>query len=181
MSEHQCGSGDSCCGGSSHSSGGCGGCGGGCGGGAVPQNSENPLEVHISPAEEAFLAKLSQCPFLPVVQMVLRSNIPETQPHMSLEPVFLETGDEALEQVKLTGQTLLMLEDKNIISLDYTCPLEGSDYSLFQNSAAFALLVDTIEQGKSDPDFPYSPPEIVEGSVCLTAIGELVIDQLDFS
>lgn len=172
-----------CCGGSSHGTGGCGGsCGGGCScSGAVPNSSENPLEVRISPLEETMLGKLSQCPFLPVAQFILKSTRPEEQPHMSLEPVFLETGAESLEQVKHFGQTLLELADKNIVSLDYSCPLEGSDYSIFQNSSAYALLMQTVEDGKQDPQFPYLPPEIVQGSLCLTALGELVIEQLDFT
>ncbi len=172
-----------CCGGSTHATGGCGGggCGGcGCGGGSAP-SGENPLEIRISPLEETMLSKLSQCPFLPVAQFILKSSRPEEQPHMSLEPVYLETGTESLEQVKHYGQTLLELADKDVVSLDYSSPLEGSDYKLFQNSSAYALLVQTVEEGKKDPEFPYLPPEIVKGSLCLTALGELVIEQLDFS
>lgn len=180
MAGHQCGGGEGCCGGSKHGAdGGCG-CGGGCGG-AVPPSDNNPLQVTIHPLEEAFLAKLAQTPFLPVAQFVLHSQNPTQDPHMSLEPVYLETGKETLEEVKKIGEVMLSLADKNIISLDYDRPLEGSDPNLFQASEAFAMLQKTVEEGKTEENFPYEPPVIFPGSVCLTALGDLVIEQLDFS
>ncbi len=180
MSEHGCGSNGGCCGGASHDSGGCGGCGGGCGGGTVASPDKNPLEVTITPQEEQFLEKLAQSPFLPVAMFLLR-HLKDANQHMSLAPVYLETGTESLEEVKMCGQILLGLEDKNIVSLDYDSPLEGSDPSIFQTSQAFARLSETVTYVNQEEPDSFAPPEIVYGSVGLTAIGDLVLEQLRFT
>lgn len=180
MSEHGCGG---CCGGhdtEERQGGGCcgstAGSGGCCGGGG---HSE-PQQVHISPEEEAFLEKLAQCPFLPVAQFLLKSSKSDHLTNLALSPVFLETGKESLPQIKEIGQVILGLEDKDLVSLDYDTPLEGSDPRLFQESTAYALLQQTVEEGKASGEFLFDAPEIEYGSLCLTAMGELVIEQLDF-
>ncbi len=174
MSENGCGGG---CG--SHGSGGCGGCGshgaGGCGGGSGIPDSNNPLEVMITPLEEAFLQKLAQCPFLPVAQFLLRAKDPAAETHMSLEPVFLETGEEEFPDIKRQAEVILMLAQKNIVSLDYDSPLEGSDPAIY--AKAFQVLCDAVTQSEGE----FYPPELVQGSVCLTAIGDVVVEQLDFT
>ncbi len=173
MSEHGCGG---CCGG--HDKGeshhGCGGCGGGCGGNA------DPLQVHITPEEEKILEKLAQCPFLPVAQFLLKSSQSDHLTNLALSPVYLETGKETLPQIKEIGQILLDLEEKDLISLDFNSPLEGSDPRLFQDSDAYHLLEKTVEEGKATGEFLFDAPEIEFGSLCLTALGDLVIEQLDF-
>lgn len=177
MSEHGCGG---CCGGDNHgtSHSGCGG--GGCGGGeGCCSSNSGPLEVHISPEEEQFLQKLAQCPFLPVAQFLLKSSQSDHLCNMALAPVYLETGKETLPEIKALGQVLLDLEDKNIISIDYDSPLEGCDQSLFTNSDAFHLLEQTVAEGKETGEFLFDAPAIDFGSLCLTAVGDLVIEQLD--
>ncbi len=171
MSEEQ----SSGCGGcGTHGPSGCGGsCGGGCGGG-IPQSS-NPLEVTISPPEEAFLQKLAQCPFLPVARFLFRAKNPEAQEHMSLEPVFLETGEEDFPLIKGNAHVILSLLQKNIVSVDYDSPLEGSDPAVY--TKALGILQDAVSQNGEE----FLPPELVQGSVCLTAVGDLVIEQLDFT
>lgn len=169
-----CGSG--CCGGANHDQEtGCCGCSGG-----MPQEN-SPLELRISPPEEAFLSKLAQCPFLPVAEFFISSSKTDDFTNLALSPVFLETGEETLEEIKIIGQILLGLEEKNIISLDFDSPLEGSDPNLFYNSHAFALLKKTVEEGNVNEGFLFDTPTIELGSVCLTAIGDLVVEQLDFT
>lgn len=173
MSEHGCGG---CCGGHDHTeeSHGCGGCGGGCGG------QSQPLEVHITPQEEAFLSKLAQCPFLPVAQFLLKSKQSDHLTNLALSPVYLETGKETLPQIKEIGQVILSLEDKDLLSLDFDQALEGSDPRLFQDSDAYHLLEKTVEEGKATGEFLFDLPLIEFGSIGLTPMGELVIEQLDF-
>lgn len=177
MADHQC------CGGANHADGAssCGGCGGSCGcSSGLPDNTENPLEVHISPNEERFLQKLAQCPFLPVAQYLLTSSQDDELGNMALSPVFLETGTETLDEIKAVGEVILGLEDRSIISLDFDAPLQGTDETLFYKSSSFALLEQTVEEGKAREDFLFDAPTIIFGSVCLTALGDLIVDQLDF-
>lgn len=168
---------EGCCGGSCSSSG--SGCGG-CSGADLPPSDKNPLEVHISPEEEQFLKKLAQSPFLPIVQYVMTSSKSEHLTNMALSPVFLETGSESLDEIKALGDIILDLEERSIISLDFDTPLEGTDESIYYNSVSFQLLKDAIEDGKKQTEFLFDAPSIVFGSVCFTALGDLIIDQLEF-
>lgn len=159
--------------------GGCSGCG--CGGhNGLPESEKNPLEVHITPKEEEFLQKLAQTPFLPVAQYLLTSKESEHITNAALSPVFLETGKETVAEIKAVGHVLLDLEERSIISLDFDSPLEGTDESVFYDSDSFALLKETVEEGKAKEEFIFHAPSIQFGSVCLTALGDLIIDQLDF-
>lgn len=172
-----------CCGGGchanqNHQASGCGGCGGGCGGASTGSNS--PLEVQISEKEEAFFQKLAQSPFLPVAKFLMKSVQPEELGDLELAPVFLESGAETLEEIKFRGHTLLQLEHKSLISIDYDSPLEGSDRNLYHNSDAFAQLQKTVNEGKSSGEFLFDGPSVILGSICLTALGDLVLEQLDF-
>lgn len=166
-----------CCGGGCHEGGtsDCSSCS--CG---LPTSDENPLEVHISPEEEQFLQKLAQCPFLPVAQFLLQSSQSDHLNNMALSPVFLETGTESLDEIHQLKNVLLALEDRNIISLDFDAPLQGTDEALFYNSTSFALLNQTVEEGKGQEGFLFDSTNIEFGSVCLTALGDLVVEQLDF-
>lgn len=197
MSEHEhmhggcCGSTggehSGCCGGSEEGHGGC--CGSsvsqGCGpcsacDNGLPPSDKNPLEVYISTEEEAFLGKLAQCPFLPVAQYLLTSSQSEHLTNLALSPVFLETGKETLDEIKGVGEIMLDLEERSIISLDFDAPLEGTDESLFYESFSFGLLKETVEEGRAREDFLFDAPTIVFGSVCLTALGDVIVDHLEF-
>lgn len=176
MSNHSCGGG--CCGGdSSHQHSPCSSCS--CHN-ALPNSDTNPLHVEISPEEEIFLQKLAQCPFLPMVQYIVTSSKSHDLNNVALSPVFLETGKETLDEIKALGNILLDLEEKDIISIDFDTPLPGTNEDLFSQSDSFALLKETVDAGTSNPDFLFDTPTIEFGSVCLTPLGDLVVDQLDF-
>lgn len=179
-----CGSGCGGCG--SHSSGenhGGGGCASGqCGGcssassGCCGSQREEPL--YISTEEEEMLQHFAQCPFLPIAQFRLH---PSGEGEiMTLEPVFLLTGKETLDIIKERGQTLLLLEEKGILSLDYEQALQEDDYRFFRESVAFRLLVQTVSEGRETGSFLYELPTVTLGSIGLTPLGDLVIEQLDF-
>lgn len=174
-----CGCGGGGCGGNCSCASG-GECGSGCCGSALPAESKNPLEVEITDGEAMFLEKLAQCPFLPVAEFVVRNSESDDIGSLALSPVFLETGRETLDEIKEIGQIILGLEQKDIISLDFECALDGTDENLFFQSDAYHLLEKTVEEGKGEENFIFDHAAIEFGSVCLTAVGDLVVDQLDF-
>ena len=90
------------CGGCSHST--CSSCG-------------HASELVITRPELDFLMELAQTPFLPVARKM-----------GDLNPVYLEKGEEAAEQMCLVLQCL---EKKGLISLDYSKPLRMFDDSAY--------------------------------------------------
>lgn len=172
MSEHQC------CGGGCHTeeNSPCSSCA--CH--SLPESQKNPIEVKISTEEEAFLQKLSQCPFLPVAEYITTSSKSHHLRNVALSPVFLETGKETVPDLNTLGDIILDLEERDIISLDFDTPLDGTDESLFTNSHSFQLLQDTVKEGMNREDFLFDQTHIEYGSVCLTALGEIIIEQLRY-
>lgn len=147
---------------------------------SLPEDSKNPLHVEISPSEEILLKKLAQCPFLPMAHYLLTSTQSHHLKNIALSHVFLESGEETIPQIKETAQTLLELEERDIVSMDFDTPLEGTEEGLFTNSLSYKLLLDTIKDGASREDFIFDQSEIQFGSVCLTALGDIIVDQLEY-
>lgn len=112
----------------SHCSGNCGSCGG-C-----------AKELLLSQKEIDMLRVLAQIPFLPVAR---RAD--------DMTPVYLEEADCTPEEYSLILQCL---EAKNLISLDYDCPLAGADMSAYTG-------------------YP------VHGSMALTERGQTVVELLE--
>lgn len=105
---------------------GCGSCGGG--------------ELPLTPPELALLRRLGQTPFLPVAAGRDREI-----------PVYLEDRDRSREEY---AATLLALESKGLIRLDYDLPLENFDYRAYQ-------------------EFP------LRGSMALTGWGQEILEQIE--
>ena len=74
-------------------------------------------ELVLAEAEIAFLNQLAQIPFLPVARTM-----------GDLNPVYLEEGEEKVQQYSLILQCL---EKKGLITLDYDKPLSGFDHSRY--------------------------------------------------
>ena len=116
----------------------CSGCKGGCSGcGGCPGAGS----LELTQPEVDFLRLLGQVAFLPIA----RKMGDET-------PVCLENG---LPDAAQTSRVLLMLERKELVSLDYREPLKGAAYERY---AAYP----------------------VQGSVALTARGIRVLEVLEY-
>ena len=97
-------------------------CGGGCSGCSSSACScgscGHASELVMTRPELDFLQELAQTPFLPVARKM-----------GDLDPVYLEKGPEAAEEMKLVLQCM---EKKGLISLDYSRPLVGFDDSAYE-------------------------------------------------
>lgn len=147
-------------------------CEGGCCGG----HSHQPIE--LSQQDCDFLSTLAQIPFLPLARFLMTSIKSDHLESVALAPVYLTDGTETVAQVRETGDMLLNLEGFGLISLDYDQPLQGFDYGLYQNSAAFHTLEDVVREGSQKEGFLFDRALVETGSVALTALGQQVIDQL---
>ncbi|MBR7121934.1 MAG: hypothetical protein IKC95_00535 [Oscillospiraceae bacterium] len=94
----------------------------------------------LSPGEVMLLQTLGQIPFLPIARK-----------KEDMVPVYLEDTQFSQEEYSLILQ---VLEQKNLIILDYDKPLSGFD-------------------AKAYKDYP------IHGSMALTQRGQIVVDMLD--
>ena len=144
-------------------------CGGCCG---------SQSQIVLSDEQVALLQELAQVSYLPLTRLTLASTQSDDLLSVALSPVYLQTADEPMEQVKRTGAWLLELEEYGLISLDYDLELKGYDYRIYEDSAVFALLRQTVEEGRGRPGFLYDLPCLERGSMALTELGYQVVDRL---
>lgn len=170
-----------CC--SQGGSGGCGGqnsqCGktGGCSGENRCCGRQNRV-IYITDDEKAFLMKLSEIPFLPLVRFLMRSTKSEDM-SVALAPVYLNDKDESMDTVKENGEVLTSLEDKYMITLDYDLPLQNGNYSMYEESALYRDFCRTVREGVSQDGLIYDIPVLQRGSMALTSLGQDAVDTLE--
>ncbi|MFI3250361.1 MAG: hypothetical protein R3Y07_05305 [Eubacteriales bacterium] len=182
MSHHH----EGCCGGHNHSDHGSGhtcscGCGG-CSVGDTPRTGAegNMREIFLTEGQAEFLTKMAQFAYLPLAQFSLISSQSDHLVSTALAPVYLESATQTLDEIKLVGGTLLELEELELLTLDYDTPLPNADYTLYEDSDAFALLKATVDESVHGGDALFDGCRIDVGSIALTPLGQAVIDQLEF-
>ncbi len=182
-----------CCGGHHHdpvpppepepeetcSSGGCSSCAG-CSPQLAPGREGAMTQIEITPDEEDFLKKLAQTPYLPLAEFFLTSSQEADLTNTVLAPVFLETGEESMQEIRNTGKVLKRLEEKELVTLDYNKPLKNADANFFLDSSAFQILEETVEQGQELSGALFDTANLGMGSISLTQLGQVVIDQLEY-
>ena len=120
-------------------------------------------------AEESNLfALIEQYGCLPVAQFVLRNSQEESLYAIALSPVAIEEIDDSMEKVKQTGQILLSLEHKGLITLDYDIPIAGYDYDGYRNSELFKYFESTVQENSGKPGFLFDTADMETGSMALT-------------
>lgn len=149
-------------------------CGGGCGCGGHQSS-----EIQISEEEIDVLKQLSQTPYLPLTRFILQSSQSDHLESVALAPVYLNSRDDSMETVKHMGTVLKALESKELISLDYEEPLENGNYDDYMNSSIYAYFKETAAHAKAQDGFLFDIPILELGSISLTSIGQMAIDQLD--
>lgn len=159
------------------------GCGDGCASCSIPElqgRAGDMQQVTVTPQEEEFLAKLAQTPYLPLAQFILTSSWDDDLINVALSPVYMEIRETTLEEIHAIAQVLHSLEEKNLISLDYGKPLKGYEPTLYYESVAFHLLEKTVEEGMDLPGALFDDAMVEMGSIALTPLGQVVVDQLDY-
>jgi hypothetical protein len=119
------------------------------------------------------LLLLGQIPFLPLARLVQKKS-PEAGTIAVLQaPVYLDTPDDAPEDVRETGAVLLALEAKRLITLDYDKPLQNGDYSMFSKSRVYQECLRT-----GAPSDSSALPVFEFGSIALTTLGRAALDSI---
>lgn len=145
----------------------CGNCGGG-----------HCHSLTLSEREQAFLRCLGQIPYLPVARFLLRSIKSAHLESVALAPVYLLDAEDSMEHVKESGNLLLALEEKGLITLDYEEKLQGCDYETYYCSEVYHSFLDTVAEAKLHMDFLYDIGIMECGSMALTERGYAAVDAL---
>ncbi|MDR1616585.1 MAG: hypothetical protein LBR98_06190 [Syntrophomonadaceae bacterium] len=129
--------------------------------------------------EKQFLGLLAVTPFLPVCRFVMKSTKSAHLEMVALAPVYLNTQEDSLEDVKKTKTLLLSLAGYGLITLDYDILLKNGDYAAYEKSKVYAYFKQTVCEGKRDrPDFLFDTPALETGSLALTGRGQETLEHL---
>lgn len=151
------------------------GCSGSCCGG-----QESHI-IEITPTEHAFLLTLAQYHYVPLSQFLLTSTKSDHFELIALAPVYIVDGTESIAEVRERGAVLCSLEEKGLITLDYDYPLENYDYDLYHNSAAYQELEELVREGTQREGYLFDGARLETGSIALTSLGQIAIDELDYA
>ena len=135
-------------------------------------HSHEPLI--LSPQEEVFMQELAQWGYLPVSRYILSSSKEKEVRFEMLAPVYINDLNDDRETGKKNGTVLKGLAEKGQITLDYDQPLSDYDYTKYKEAALFTYFKDTVEEGKSRPNFLGDTAEIELGSIALTEAGKRI-------
>lgn len=149
-------------------------CGCGCGHIHVPI----PTPEGLTSLQMDLLLALRQRQCLPVACFSLGKTSDGSLRSVALEPVYLSSPQDTMEQVKELGRELIMLEDMNLLTLDYDMPLRSYPYEEYKTSELYAYFVKTVKEAAQMPNPTFDTPVLELGSMALTEAGEEMVDKL---
>ncbi len=134
------------------------------------QPSSITCKNELTENEVIFLHQLSQYHYLPVAQFIVRSSKQDDFEIVALQPVFIRSIRDTMEEVKESGAFLQKLYDMGMISLDYDIPLDGYAYHDYKESDLYKDFCDSVGEAveKADETFLGDTPAIELGSMGLT-------------
>ena len=117
--------------------------------------------------------------FLPVARFYLSKSDQPDAHATALAPVYLGTPQDGMEQVKDLGAQLQMLEDADLLTLDYDLPLGGYAYTEYHTSDLYAYLQQTVKEASGkEGDFFFDTALMELGSMALTEAGEKAVREM---
>lgn len=128
-------------------------------------------EIRLRRREAGFLLRFAELPFLPAARFSLRRLDGRGGEGETLAPVFLITPADPLSTVRETAALLDRLAELQLISVSYTEPLSRHNYAEYVNAPAFTEFCAQADG--------FAVPEIENGSMALTALGQDAIDDLE--
>jgi hypothetical protein len=135
--------------------------------------------LYVTEEEKALLLKLAEIPFLPLTRFVMKRADSDESVSVAQAPVFLNDQHDSADAVKKTGDVLLSLEDKYLITLDYDLPLTNGDYSMYEKSRLYRDFCEALQKGIDQDGVTYSLPMLQRGSMALTALGQDALDSIE--
>ena len=119
------------------------------------------------------LREIARSKRYPVVRFELKSTKDRSLRSTALNHVRIQKADEGIEEIKERGTALKELEEEGMVVIDYALPVTlSADYAVYEQSKAFQLLKQTVEEGKSRPGFLFDQAVMRRGMVQLTSRGK---------
>lgn len=137
-----------------------------------------PTPEGLTPMQVDILLELRQRYCLPVACFSLAKTDDDARHGIALAPVYLSSPDDSMEQVKQLGNELSLLEDMELLTLDYDIPLQQYAYEEYKTSALYAYFVKTVQEAAAQPNATFDTPKLELGSIALTDAGEAMVDEL---
>ncbi|MEA5014792.1 MAG: hypothetical protein VB099_09555 [Candidatus Limiplasma sp.] len=137
-----------------------------------------PTPDGLTPTQADILLALRQRQCLPVASFSLGKTGDEARRGVALAPVYLSSPEDSMEQVKELGHELSLLEEMDLLTLDYDMPLQNYPYEEYKASTLYAYFVKTVEEAAQRPDSTFDTPLLELGSMALTPAGEDMVDAL---
>ena len=137
-----------------------------------------PTVDGLSSIQVDFLLALRQRQCLPIACFTFSKSDDNTRHGVALAPVYISAADDSMELVKKLGKELSLLEQMDLITLDYDIPLQNYPYEEYKNSALYAYFLQTVSEAARQPDATFDKAGIDLGSMALTDAGEEMVDQI---
>ena len=119
-----------------------------------------PAPDGLTPIQVDILLALRQRQYLPVASFSLAKTGDETRHSVALAPVYLSSPEDSMEQVKELGDQLSLLEQMDLLTLDYDLPLGNYAYEEYTTSALYAYFVKTVEEAAQLPNPTFDTPKL---------------------
>lgn len=136
-----------------------------------------PLEG-MTARQQNILLELHARHYLPVASFVVAKAGDEERFAVLMEPVYLGSKDDALEDVKALGEELLLLEDAGLLTLDYDIPLRAYPYQEYHDAALYDYFKRTVAEAAARPDATFDTPQMQLGSMAITEAGEETVRRM---
>ena len=130
--------------------------------------------VELTAEEKQFLEFMLSAQPIPVVRFLLRSSKSEHFETIAMAPVYMKQADDSLGMVRDNADMLKVLAEAGLVALDYDTLMEGFDYSLYEQSEAYAYFLQTVEEAKENSHFVFDLGCMEKGYMLLTPNGEKV-------
>lgn len=150
----------------------------GCGCGDHDHGGGGPdYENGLSIAENNVLMALLDRGALPVARFALSSSREPSAYAVAMEPVYIASPSDSLDDIREYGQLFSGMEDKGLIDLDYKFPLPGYPYHEYHGSDAWRRFIETAAEAKRR-GFTFDTPRLELGGIALTELGQETIDKM---
>ncbi|MFI3227379.1 MAG: hypothetical protein R3Y09_08205 [Clostridia bacterium] len=135
--------------------------------GCCGQHKPVKNEANLTQNERDFLHHLSHIKYLPLASFVTKSTKESSFAIIALQPVFIRSVADTMDDIRECGEFLLGLEQKGFITLDYDIPLDGYAYDEYKNSELFVRYSEVVAEGAKQENFLGDIPTIEFGSIAI--------------
>lgn len=122
--------------------------------------------------QQNMLLALYERRYLPVASFAVGKAGDDSRYAVMLEPVYLGTPEDTMEDVRALGEELNALEEAGLLTLDYDIPLRDYPYTEYHTATLYAYFRETVAEAAGRPGATGDTPLLLLGSMAITEAGE---------